>query len=108
MRLYSYLPFFRTFFNINNITSNSLHNYNKVLQPSALGIVRNSMPILPFLSSLLTTSCSSSNMSYPIQKSDEEWRAILSNGIDYKSKTMFVEGSTKVSRAVSCFKETRH
>ena len=40
-----------------------------------------SMPTLPFLGSLFGTSSSSQKaMSYPTQKSDEEWRAVLSKG----------------------------
>lgn len=37
------------------------------------------MPTIPFLSSFFGTS-SSQKMSYPVQKTDEEWQAVLSKG----------------------------
>jgi peptide-methionine (R)-S-oxide reductase len=38
------------------------------------------MPTIPFLSAFFSTS-NSSKMTYPLQKSDDEWRAILSKGV---------------------------
>jgi peptide-methionine (R)-S-oxide reductase len=44
--------------------------------------VLRSMPSVPFLGALFGTSASNSKSmaSYPVQKPDEEWRAVLSKG----------------------------
>jgi hypothetical protein len=39
-----------------------------------------SMPAIPLLGSLFSSSSGSKDMSYPVQKSDDEWRAVLSKG----------------------------
>jgi peptide-methionine (R)-S-oxide reductase len=39
-----------------------------------------SMPVIPLLGSLFSSSSGSKDMSYPVQKSDDEWRAVLSKG----------------------------
>lgn len=38
------------------------------------------MPTIPFIGSLFTSS-NSNNMSYPVQKHDDEWRAVLNKGM---------------------------
>lgn len=38
------------------------------------------MPTIPFLGSLFSSGSSLKDMSYPIQKSDDEWRAVLNPG----------------------------
>lgn len=77
MRLLNLTFYFHKLFRINN-SCYLYQNYSKVLHPPARGPVLNLMPNLPFLSSFLSTN-SSSTMSYPIQKSEQEWRAVLSN-----------------------------
>jgi peptide-methionine (R)-S-oxide reductase len=52
-----------------------LHRATHPLRPQLL---KSYMPI-PFLGSLFSSS-SSKNMSYPVQKSDQEWQAVLSPG----------------------------
>lgn len=51
----------------------------RALTPFTRATLYKSMPTIPFLSSLFSSS-STSNMSYPLQKSDDEWRAVLSKG----------------------------
>ena len=40
------------------------------------------MPTIPFIGSLFTSS-NSNNMSYPVEKNDDEWRAVLNKGMRY-------------------------
>jgi len=53
--------------------------YYKALSPPTRATIK-SMPTIPFLSSLFSTSSSKPKMSYPVQKSDDEWQAVLSKG----------------------------
>jgi peptide-methionine (R)-S-oxide reductase len=39
--------------------------------------LRSSMPTIPFLGALFGSSSSNSNMTYPDQRTDDEWRAVL-------------------------------
>lgn len=39
-----------------------------------------SMPTVPFLGALFGSSSSNQDMSYPVKKSDDEWRTVLSKG----------------------------
>lgn len=74
----------RTLYAVSNVTTRYLpQQHSAALQPlinkAASGLSRHqSMPI-PFLSSLFS-SAPSRNMSYPMQKSKDEWQAILSPG----------------------------
>jgi len=43
-------------------------------------VVLRSMPTIPFLSSLFSSSSASQDMEYPVKKSDDEWRAVLNKG----------------------------
>jgi len=70
----------RTFYTFSNYTARLPAQY-KALQPVSRGTVLKSMPVIPFLSSFFSTSAPSRDMSYPVQKSDDEWRAVLSKGI---------------------------
>lgn len=47
--------------------------------PATRGTILKSMPTLPFLGSLFSSSASQ-NMSYPVEKSNDEWQAVLSKG----------------------------
>lgn len=54
--------------------------------PFAVGLrpgvaLRASMPTIPFIGSLFSTAESRKNMSYPVQKSDDEWQAQLNKGM---------------------------
>lgn len=80
MRFPTFPTLLRTFYTLSNYTARASSQY-KSIQPLARGTVLKSMPTIPFLSSLFgTSSSSSSNMSHPVQKSDDEWRAVLNKG----------------------------
>ncbi|KAI4134544.1 MAG: hypothetical protein LQ347_001419 [Umbilicaria vellea] len=76
MRLPSFPTLLRTFYTITNTTSRALPASQRALAPFARGAVLKSMPTIPFIGSLFTSS-NSNNMSYPLQKDDDEWRAVL-------------------------------
>jgi peptide-methionine (R)-S-oxide reductase len=48
------------------------------LLPFTRGTILKSMPTFPFLGSLFSSD--STKMSFPVQKSDDEWRAVLNKG----------------------------
>lgn len=76
MRFPSFASITRSIYIITNTTARTFPaTYRALTRPSLL---RSSMPI-PFLSSLFSTS-TTRNMSHPIQKTDQEWQAILSPG----------------------------
>ncbi|PBP20949.1 Methionine-R-sulfoxide reductase SelR [Diplocarpon rosae] len=77
MRFPNFPTLLRTFYTFGNYTSARVSTQYRALQPITRGIVIKSMPTIPFLSNLFSTS-NSTNMAYPVQKTDEEWQAILS------------------------------
>ncbi len=70
----------RAFYTFSNFTRVSPQTPYKALHPFTRVTVLKSMPTIPFLSAFFSTS-NSSKMTYPLQKSDDEWRAILSKGV---------------------------
>jgi peptide-methionine (R)-S-oxide reductase len=78
MRFPTFPTIFRTIYTLSNYSVRVAPQY-KALQPFTRGTILRSMPTIPFLSSFFSTS-NSSKMSYPLQKSDDEWRAVLSKG----------------------------
>lgn len=68
--------FLRTFYLFTNFSTRPIARYGTIQQR----FVVKSMPSFPFLGSLFSSSSSSKNMSYPLQKSDDEWQAVLSKG----------------------------
>ncbi|KAG9238904.1 methionine-R-sulfoxide reductase-like protein SelR [Amylocarpus encephaloides] len=77
MRVPSFPSIVRTFYTITYYTARvSTQAPHKVLQPFTRGTVLKFMPAIPFFGSLFSSS-SSPKMSYPLQKSDDEWRAVL-------------------------------
>lgn len=57
----------------------SKNNYNNNINSSSSLSLYRSMPTLPFIGSLFSTSSSSRDMTdYPVKKSDGEWQAVLS------------------------------
>jgi peptide-methionine (R)-S-oxide reductase len=72
-------PFFSTIlYTISNFTRPRTAAFNQIFaRPIPL---RASMPTIPFLSALFGSSSSSNNMSYPDQRSPDEWRAQLNRG----------------------------
>ncbi|MCJ1329066.1 hypothetical protein MMC10_005743 [Thelotrema lepadinum] len=78
MRIPSFPTFLRTFYTISNATSNfSATARYKALSPFSRTAVYKSMPTIPFLGSLFSSKSSSSNMEYPLKKTDDEWQAVL-------------------------------
>ena len=88
MRFPSFPIIVRTFYTLTNATSRVLPASQKAIAPFARGTVLKSMPTIPLLGSLFSSSSSSKDMSYPIQKSDEEWQAQLNPGNYLLLKTM--------------------
>ncbi|KAI1141643.1 SelR-domain-containing protein [Hypoxylon sp. FL0543] len=76
MRFPPFSNLLRTFSALSHLTRvRPLDRERLLLKPSTL----KSMPTLPFLGSLFgSRSSQSSNMSYPVQKNPDEWRAVLS------------------------------
>lgn len=80
MRFPNFPAVIRTFLTFSNLpTRISSQSQFKALNPLSRGTVLKSMPTIPFLSSFFGTS-SSQKMSYPVQKTDDEWQAVLSKG----------------------------
>jgi len=77
MRIPTFPTLVRTFYAINNYTAARLPAQYKALSPLTRNTALSSMPAIPFLSSFFSTS-NSPKMSYPVEKSDEEWQAVLS------------------------------
>lgn len=69
----------RTFYTFSNYSARVSQIQFKAIQPLSRGTILKSMPSIPFLSSFFSSS-SSPKMSYPLQKSNEEWQAVLSKG----------------------------
>lgn len=74
----------RTLYTLSNATTARFFNSPTSLKtlPSPRGTVGlKSMPTIPFLGSLFSSSAQSREMAdYPVQKSDDEWRAVLNKG----------------------------
>ena len=68
----------RTFYTFSNYSARATTPY-KALTPFTCPTLYKSMPTIPFLSSLFSSN-SALKMSYPVQKSDDEWQAVLSKG----------------------------
>ncbi|KPI39402.1 Peptide methionine sulfoxide B3, partial [Cyphellophora attinorum] len=78
MRLPTFSSVIRTFTLFTNATSRyyTPHAQRTLAPPNSL--LYKSMPTIPFLSSFFGTSAKSRDMaSYPDQRSDDEWRAVL-------------------------------
>ncbi|EPE25508.1 Mss4-like protein [Glarea lozoyensis ATCC 20868] len=78
MRIPTFPSIVRTFYAISNYTNRASTQIPfKSLQPFPRGVLLKSMPTIPFLGSFFSTN-SSQKMSYPVQKTDDEWQAVLS------------------------------
>lgn len=83
MRLPSFPHLLRTFYTLTNVTT-KLRAPQKAASPFIRATAINlSMPTIPFFGSLFSSSSSSNKMSYPVQKSDQEWQAVLSKGMSF-------------------------
>ena len=79
MRLPRFSSFVRTFIAFSNVTSRTTPQ--RILTPPSNTLLLRSMPSIPFLSSLFGTSApAAEKMSYPDQRSSEEWQAVLNKG----------------------------
>jgi len=76
MRPPSFVTLVRTFYAFTNATTH-LQAPQKVTSSFIRATAIKSMPTIPFFGSLFSSSSSSNNMSYPDQRSDQEWRAVL-------------------------------
>ncbi|KAH6679665.1 methionine-R-sulfoxide reductase-like protein SelR [Halenospora varia] len=77
MRIPTFTTIIRSFYTLSNYSIRASNQAPfKALQPLTRGTILKSMPTIPFLGSFFSTS-SSSKMSYPLQKSDDEWKAVL-------------------------------
>jgi hypothetical protein len=82
MRFPSIPILIRTLYTFTNTTSRIFPATQRTLNsPLRSSFFKTSMPI-PFFGALFSSS-SSKNMSYPVQKSDDEWQAVLSKGIPF-------------------------
>jgi len=79
MRIPSFPTILRTFYTFTNATHRPNTQY-KALLPFTRGTVLKSMPTIPFLGSLFSSS-GSKNMTYPMEKTDDEWQAVLNKGM---------------------------
>ncbi|OJD33912.1 methionine-r-sulfoxide reductase [Diplodia corticola] len=81
MRFPSFPTVVRAFYTLSNTTTRRFpsifQQQGRLANNPRIPYSIKSMPTIPFLGSLFSTS-SRSTMSYPLQKSDEEWRAVLS------------------------------
>jgi len=76
MRFLSYSNALRAFYALASTTSR-VSAVQTSVHPFTRSIVLRSMPIIPFLGSFFSTA-SSPKMSFPVQKGDSEWQAVLS------------------------------
>ncbi len=80
MRVPTWPSFIRTFYTFSNYTARTQTHYKAFQSLTRVPILK-SMPTIPFLGSLFSSSSSSSkDMSFPVQKTDDEWQAVLSKG----------------------------
>jgi hypothetical protein len=78
MRLPSISTIVRTLYTFSNATR--FQTPHRGLSPFIRGSAIKSMPTIPFLGSLFSSSSSSAKMTYPDQRSDQEWQAVLNKG----------------------------
>ena len=86
MRFPSFPTIIRTLYTFSNATLHTT-GFNaarqRLLSPASRATALRSMPTLPFLGSLFSSSAKQQDMTdYPVKKSDDEWRAVLNKGED--------------------------
>ena len=104
MRVPTWPILLRTFYAFSNRTARA--SLYRAPSLSTRATVLKSMPTIPFLSSLFGTTSSSkrSDMTYPVQKSDDEWRAVLDKGwwLDLDSHIPYSRLTQLQSNSKSC------
>ena len=78
MKFPTFQTIIRTFYTFSNYSARATTQY-KALPPLTRATLYKSMPTIPFLSNFFSSS-GAPKMSYPVQKSDDEWQAVLSKG----------------------------
>lgn len=80
MRFLRYSTWFNTFQLISHIARARANQQIPIFKKAPVNnsVSRSSMPSIPFFGSFFSSSASSDKMTYPVQKSDDEWRAVLS------------------------------
>lgn len=91
MRLPSFPNIVRTFYAFSNTTFRAAP---PPLRPALRPTAKLSLPSIPFFGALFSSSSSSNNMSYPLQKGKEEWQAQLSPGM-IQNSVVAIEHLTK-------------
>ena len=91
MRYPTFPNIVRTFYAFSNVTSRGFAISHRIPASFARGLALRSMPMIPLLGSFFSTSNSSKDMSFPVNKSDDEWQAVLNKGkpnslMEYHSK----------------------
>ena len=92
----------RTFYTLANVTTRPISASQRIVAPLTRGTLLRSMPTLPFLGTLFSSSASSRNMTYPVEKSDNEWQAVLNKGKQICSSLENIP-LTPFFRTISCF-----
>jgi peptide-methionine (R)-S-oxide reductase len=80
MRVPSFPTILRTIYTFSNATARRPNTFYKALSPFNRATIL-SMPTIPFLGSLFSSS-NSTKMEYPVKKSDDEWQAFLNKGTE--------------------------
>lgn len=98
MRFPSFSAIIRTFCTFTNATSHVVRPTQPSVSPFLRGTILRSMPTVPFLGSLFSSS-SAGKMSYPLEKSEDEWSAVLNKG----NKTPLWNSSTPALMLIKVF-----
>ena len=81
MRLPSFPSIIRTFSIFSNYTRAATNRAGLVPANLHNRVILTSMPSIPFLGSFFSSSAKSSDMSYPDNRGDQEWQAVLNKGM---------------------------
>jgi peptide-methionine (R)-S-oxide reductase len=81
MRLPSVSTLARTFYTFTNV-ARFRPSSQRITSPVLRSSIVWSMPTIPFLGSFFGSSSSSAKMTYPDQRSDQEWQAVLNKGVN--------------------------
>lgn len=82
MRLPSVSTLARTFYTFTN-AARLRPSPQRITSPVLRSSIVWSMPTIPILGSFFGSSSSSAKMTYPDQRSDQEWQAVLNKGLNY-------------------------
>ncbi|RQM08274.1 hypothetical protein DH86_00001464 [Scytalidium sp. 3C] len=85
MRLPKFSSIIRTIYTL-NFRNRPAYPHHIAFEHVTQRRILKSMPTIPFLSHFFSSSSNSSNMSYPVQKSEDEWRA--NNSESFASKVL--------------------